>query len=273
MMKIMVVGAGGFLGSSIVSKLSKKYVVIPIVRVKKNVGDIACDIGDSNALLGILNKHSPNFIINCAAKVDFSEKSRLVQYRVNALAPALMAGWCVENNVHLLHASSISVNENTLKKIGLGSLEKPTSLYGETKLLADIAIKTSGCKFTIIRFGGIFGENGPNHLGVNKAIKVAKSGDFPTVFGNGLALRNYIHVQDASDLIINCLEGQITGLHYAGNHQPISIAQMLKDICDIYLEGRDPLVKDGLDSIDQITEVSQKLPQTMPFKVALLKFK
>lgn len=60
-MKIMVVGAGGFLGSSIVSKLSKKYVVIPIVRVKKNVGDIACDIGDSNALLGILNKHSPNF--------------------------------------------------------------------------------------------------------------------------------------------------------------------------------------------------------------------
>jgi dTDP-4-dehydrorhamnose reductase len=272
-MKILITGANGFLGRTLTDKLNKQYSVIPIARNSKNNNSIQCDISNSILLLDALNKYKPNVIINCAAKVDFSSDNNFAQYQINALSPAIMASWCVENNAHLLQTSSSIVNGNTATIFNTQSIEAPINYYGQTKLLADNAIKLSGCQYSIIRFGGIFGANGPTHLGINNAINNAKIGIVPTVVGEGKALRNYIHVQDAANLLIYCIENQITGLHYAGSHQSVSIAQMLTDICDVYLGEKEPLYKSGSEAIDQITEVSNNLPQVLSFKEALVKYK
>ena len=75
--------------------------VLSLVRKKENIDDIECDLNDARKLLDILDDFQPNFIINCAAKVDFSENSIKEQYNVNVLAPTILASWCFENNVHL----------------------------------------------------------------------------------------------------------------------------------------------------------------------------
>ena len=269
-MKILITGANGFLGSVLFNQMQKtNHKIFPLVRKSKGVNDIECDIGNTRSLLTILNKYKPNVIVNCAAKVDFSERSIQDQYNVNALAPAVIASWCMDNKAYLIQISGSIVNGNTLVKSGVNSMELPINYYGETKLLADRAIRVSQCEHAIIRFGGIYGEDGPNHLGINSVITQAKLGNIPTIIGKGKGVRNYTHVQDAAKLLIHCLENKIIGTHYSGSHQSISIAQMISDICSIYLDNSKPKYKDGLESIDQITEVSSNLPKTKLFKEAL----
>lgn len=270
-MKIIITGANGFLGNALYQQLKKtRHDILPVVRSKTDkILHTVCNIADATSLLDLLNKYKPNIIINCAAKVDFSDNLQQEQYKTNALAPSVMAAWAAENNAHLLQTSSSIVNGNTIEKFNNSSIENPISHYGHTKLLADNAIQLSQCKSAIIRFGGIFGAGGPSHLGINNAINQAKLGKTPTIVGKGSALRNYIHIQDAAKLLIHCMNNDITGIHYAGNHQSISIAQMLIDITNIYLNGNQPNYQTGEDSTDQITEISTALPQTMRFKNAL----
>ncbi len=269
-MKILITGANGFLGSVLRTRLhDTNHRILPLVRKRIGINDIECNIGNISSLLGVLNEYQPEMIINCAAKVDFSGNSMQEQYNVNALVPAILASWCESNNAHLIQISGSIVNGNTATKFSNNSIELPINHYGETKLLADRAIRLSQCSHTIVRFGGIFGEGGPNHLGINSAITQAKLGNIPTIFGKGNALRNYIHVQDAAKLLIYCLDNKITGTHYSGNHQFISIAQMINDICSVYLNGVSPNYKDGSEGADQLSKVSASFPDTTPFRKAL----
>ncbi|MDC3397659.1 sugar nucleotide-binding protein [Candidatus Pelagibacter ubique] len=269
-MKIIILGANGFLGSALSNQLQKtSHTVLPFVRKKKKTNAIECDVGNVSNLLSSLNEYQPEVIINCAAKVDFSENSAEEQYSINALVPAILASWCSNNNTHLIQISSSVVNGNTTKQFSINSIELPTNHYGRTKLLADQSIRLSKCSYTIIRFGGIFGEGGADHLGINNVINQAKKGIIPHIVGEGNALRNYIHVQDAAKAIIYCLVNKIRGTHYSGNHQTISIAQMINNICSIYLKDSKPEYKNGGESIDQITIVSDSLPKTLSFKKSL----
>ena len=272
-MKVLITGANGFLGSALLNQLQKtSHTIFPFVRKKKSANDIECDVGNISNLLNALDKYQPDSIINCAAKVDFTDGSMQEQYKVNALAPIVLASWCISNNAHLIQISSTTVNGNTINQFGNNSSELPNNYYGETKLLADRAIRLSRCSHTI-RFGGIFGQDGPDHLGINDAINQAKNGKIPTIFGKGNSLRNYIHVQDAAQLLVYCLDHKIIGTHYSGNHQSISIAQMVKDICSVYLNDVEPYYKDGLEGADQIIKVSASLPDTTPFRKALENYK
>lgn len=268
-MRILITGANGFLGIALLNQLEKtSHTIFPLVRKKKSPCFIECDMGNASSLLDALNEYQPDIIINCAAKVDFTGESMQEQYRVNALAPTLLASWCVSNDTHLIQTSTSIVNGNTTTELSNLSQELPINYYGETKLLADRAIRLSQCSHIIIRYGGIFGEGGPSHLGINNIIEQAKNGKVPTIFGKGVALRNYIHVQDAAKLLIYCCDNRVTGTHYAGG-LPISISQMIKDICDVYLGGRSPNYQEGDEAIDQITVVSPSLPKARGFRSAL----
>jgi len=269
-MRVLITGANGFLGGELRRQLGQtKHVPIPFVRKKVGLGDIECDIGNTNNLLIALNEYQPDAVINCAAKVNFSENSMQDQYNINALAPAVIASWCVNNDAHLIQVSGSIVNGSTATEFSNSSQELPDNYYGETKLLSDRAIRLSQCRHTIVRFGGIFGEGGPNHLGINSVIEQAKLGNTPIIVGKGCALRNYIHVQDAVKALIYCLDNKITGTHYSGSRKSISIAQMIEGICDIYMDGHSPSYQDGNEAIDQITIVSQSLPEVKSFRAAL----
>ena len=156
-MRILITGANGFLGSALLKQLEKtSHTILPFVRKKKNANDIECDIGNASDLLNALNEYQPDVIINCAAKVDFTAGSMQEQYSINALAPAVLASWCASNDTHLIQTSGSIVNGNTTTELSNLSQELPINYYGETKLLADRAIRLSQCSHIIIRYGGIF---------------------------------------------------------------------------------------------------------------------
>ena len=93
-------------------------------------------------------------------------------YKVNSQCPYDIAKFCKEKKIHFIQASGTIVNG--IKKIYSRRTKfNPINHYFKSKLKGDLLIKKTNYKYTILRFGGIYGKNGPNHLGINKFISLA----------------------------------------------------------------------------------------------------
>ena len=272
MSKILVTGASGFLGSEVIRLLKKNN--LDFVGVSRNPSCesyVPCDLSDPKNIIKLLEKTQPNFVINLAAKVDFNEKNMNVFFPVNVLLPAILGNYCRQNRSFLIHSSGIIVHGFSHKHYNMNTELLPDTSYGISKLNADNIIESSGCEAAILRLGGIYGMNGPLHLGMNKAIVNAKKSKVPVITGSGNVKRNYIFVNDAAKAILKCLEERITGTYYLGGETK-TIKSMLNDICEVFIPGKKPKYNKGGVGSDQIIENSKYFKIT-PFRKALEKMK
>ena len=272
-MKTLVIGANGFLGGYVVDVFKRaNHDVYASARSSANER-IECDLSSPSQLLQLLESVSPDVIVNCAAVVDFGTDCLGVQYSVNTLAPAIMAAWCKINNAYLCQVSGSIVHGTAVETV---NEDTPISIkgdYGHSKWLAEQMIEASGATAVRVRFGGIFGVNGPEHLGLNRAIRAAKNGAVPSIVGNGLANRNYIHVIDAASVLLYCVENELTGVRWSAGRETHTIAELMQTICDVYLSGRSPDFTQGSEASDQIIETSLDLPKGLGFREALSIYK
>ena len=82
-MKILVIGANGFLGGYVVDVFKRaNHDVYASARSSANER-IECDLSSPSQLLQLLESVSPDVIVNCAAVVDFGTDCLGVQYSVN----------------------------------------------------------------------------------------------------------------------------------------------------------------------------------------------
>lgn len=273
-MKILVTGANGFLGSTVV-ELAKNagHEVYATARTSENnriVADLSSPVQIEHLLDSVV---VPQAIINCASMVDFNDLSLNIQYSVNSLAPSLMAAWCVSNNSYLCQASSVSIHGTNLNVINSSSPTLLNTDYGKSKWLAEQMIEASGAIASYIRFGGIYGNNGSKHLSLNQVIRSAIKGIAPTIVGQGFARRNYIHVRDAANVLLYCVEKSLTGIRWSAGSESITIAEMMKAVCDVYMPDIKPVFSSGQEANNQIVESSEDIPKGLGFKDALEAYK
>jgi dTDP-4-dehydrorhamnose reductase len=215
-MKILITGSKGFLGKSVVRLINKKKNNLYFITRKKNKNksDLYCPLENLKKIKYIIKFLKPDVIINLAAEVNFFKKTKKM-YKVNSLVPKIFAQYCKKYNKHLIQASGTLVN-------GIHSLYShktklnPVNAYGKTKLLGEKYIQKTKCKYAIIRFGGIYGKNGPVHLGINNFINQAISKKKLVFSGNPKSRRNYVFVEDAARSIIKCMNQKKLGIFYLG---------------------------------------------------------
>lgn len=262
----MIFGAQGFLGKQ-VSDLFKKesFDVVDITRA-------VCDLTDHNKLLQMLNRHAPRIIINCAATVNFNSQlsDNKDMQLINVSLVKVLADFSAENDCHLVHVSSVAVYGSKTKLISANTKYNPDTHYAQSKLEADNYITLVSHHYTIMRMSGIYGENGPSHLGLNNAIKQAKQGITPSVQGTGIAKRNYIHVKDAAYAILFVVKNKIFNTHLVAGNEVLSIVEIIKTVCDVYLKGQRPkFIEKTKDGTDQVVVTSKLLPITHTLKYRL----
>jgi nucleoside-diphosphate-sugar epimerase len=271
---VLVTGASGFLGRDVAAALDAAgYRVVHCVR-RRPAGVPAarileCDFQNPSQVLALEQRCRPAVVVHLASDVTLTTNDDSSLFAPNVLATACIAHLARQWNAHLIFASSVSVHGVRAVQIGPDAALDADTAYGRSKLLGEQVIQASGARYCILRIAGIFGANGPRHLGLNRAIDAAIGGAVPTVVGRGTARRNYIYVRDAANAVLAATEQRLEGVHHLAGSDVVSIQSMMQLICDIFVPGSGPQFAAGGEASDQVIEPSPRLPTTRSFASAL----
>lgn len=160
-MKVLITGGNGQLGSELKQILKddgNEYVFT-------DVADL--DLTNQEAVNLIFDQYSFDYCINCAAytAVDKAEEEQELAYKVNASAVQFLADACKKYDAVLIQVSTDFIfNGKSSAPITEDELAMPLSVYGDSKLLGEKAVKSTLDKYFILRTSWVYSEFGNNFV-------------------------------------------------------------------------------------------------------------
>jgi len=179
-MKILITGAKGFIGSSLVDYYQDKIEVIPYYR--------GYDISD---MLNI----SPDYIIHCAAEIY--NKERMFESNVILTYQMLEVAKSITNLKHFIYIGSSSEYGRKSNPMKESDVLEPDSIYEGTKACGSMLTraygKTYGIQTSIVRPFSVYGPKEPPHRFLPKLYNEFKNdGDIKIADG----VHDFIHIYD-----------------------------------------------------------------------------
>jgi dTDP-4-dehydrorhamnose reductase len=170
--KVLITGSSGMLGADLCRELKKDYrlVGMDVVRrssfvVRKKF--VECDITDKKSAMTAISKAKPDVVIHAAAytDVDGCEKNSKKAYQINAEGAGNIALSCKKANAALIYISTDFVF-NGKKRSPYKESDKPAplSVYGDSKLQGELAIRKILKNYFIVRTSWLYGQNGKNFV-------------------------------------------------------------------------------------------------------------
>jgi dTDP-4-dehydrorhamnose reductase len=159
-MRILTTGITGQVGGALVTRLAQLGTVVPADRAMLNLAEPA-------TLAGALDRLAPDLIVNPAAytAVDRAEDDRDLAFKINGEAPGAIASWAARRNVPLIHFSTDYVfNGKGKTPWREDSPTAPLSVYGESKLAGEEAIRAARGTYLIVRTSWVYAAQGANFL-------------------------------------------------------------------------------------------------------------
>ena len=159
-MRILLTGVTGQLGRAFIGPLGRLGQVVPADRLLLN-------LAEPEQLSQALDRLAPDLIINPAAytAVDRAEEERDLAFAVNAEAPGVIAQWAARMQVPLVHFSTDYVfdgqGETPWRE---DSQTGPLSVYGQSKLAGEEAIRAAGGRHLVVRTSWVYAAQGTNFL-------------------------------------------------------------------------------------------------------------
>ena len=161
-MKILVTGANGLLGRSLVRRLlNKNYEVVTTARDASKHGDRtreitqyqSLDITDGDAVYKLITSVKPDVIIHAAAmtQVDQCELNKIDCWNTNVTATRFVVDAARETKSRVIFISTDFVFDGINGPYKEGDIPNPVNYYGSSKLAAEKAIMESGVDWTIVR--------------------------------------------------------------------------------------------------------------------------
>jgi nucleoside-diphosphate-sugar epimerase len=271
---VLVTGATGFLGRTTMSALAEagwqitrgsRSAVEPLAK-----GVVRLDLAEPATLLALAKQARFDAIVHLGARVGLTGETEAELFVPNVLATGCLAYLAGLWDARLIFASSAIVHGVRQETIESDSPLCPDTAYAKSKWLGEQLLATSNTKHCVLRIAGMFGADGPIHLGLNRAINGAIKGEPPLQIGSGKALRNYVYVKDVAQAIVYALLEHLEGTHLLAGHEVISISEMLQVVCDTFSPGQHPVIKDGPEAMNQVIKPCIFLPATRGFREALI---
>ena len=160
-MKVLVTGAGGQVGQSLLAEgESSDHQVIGFTRANL---DITCAASIASAF----DSAHPDIVINAAAytAVDAAESDSEAAFAANATAPGLLAEACARMGIPLVHISTDYIFDGTAQApYSETDSENPVSVYGASKLAGERAVQSAVAEHIILRTAWVFSEYGGNFV-------------------------------------------------------------------------------------------------------------
>lgn len=160
--RVLLTGAAGRLGSVINNDLSGVWDILPSTR-RGEKGTVKCDILSEKDREGLLGEDF-DMVVNTAAVSSPSccADRPAESWILNTVWPRLLAQYCGSNNIPFVHFSTDLVYSGGNPPYRETSPAVPKSLYGWTKLVADILIQKACPDALIVRTSVLCGETSSN---------------------------------------------------------------------------------------------------------------
>ncbi len=156
-MRVLVLGAGGMLGSAVVPVLAAAGFAVTAaarrpVPMPGGAGFLPCgDLRDADAVRRVIEAAVPDTLVNCAGliKQRAEAEDTIAAIETNALLPHRLAALCTARGVRLLHVGTDCVFSGRPdgQRGAAGYRETdppdPQDLYGRSKLLGEVT--GAGC--------------------------------------------------------------------------------------------------------------------------------
>lgn len=287
---MLITGAAGFIGSSLVKYFYSQYNLILLDDL--SYGDlnnlkfnylgtildlgrliIKCDITEKEKLQNALVEFDIDIILHCAAIAPLADcqanPSRAMDVNVNGWINILELSRQIGVR-KLLLASTNAVYENEIsnpQKI----TNIPTLIYPLTKYFAESVsnsyIDTYGMKISIMRFSNVYGPN----MDINREyppfiayiIKELISNQRPIIYNTGSSKRSYIYTKDLCNLVEYIIADELNRVidvcgeeHYT----PLEIFDLISKLMNVEIE---PILGNSLNYWD-----TYKLLSSGPYPIS-----
>lgn len=207
--RVVVIGAGGFVGSTTVGNLQDKEIeTLAITRdkidlLKPNAEQLLAELIQPNDALVVLATIAP--CKNAAQLIDNLQMMQVVCNVIKDKAAILS---------HVVYISSDAVYADDVALATEESKQQPSSFHGIMHMARELMVKSvvGGVPLAILRPSVLFGIKDPhNGYGPNKFFRLVQQNQNITLFGGGEEKRDHIYIEDVAEVIALTLLHRSTG--------------------------------------------------------------
>lgn len=177
-----------------------------------NLGFVRGDICDKELVEDLFSKNNLDYVVHMAARSgargSFSNPYEYIKDNIEGTANILNIS--TKHNIkHFVFTSSSSVYGNTSQDNENTIQLKPISLYGATKLSAEIISETysraKNLPVTICRLFSVYGPLGRPDGFICKSIESIKNEISIELFNSGEMWRDFIYIKDVTEILFRIL--------------------------------------------------------------------
>lgn len=252
---IVVTGGAGFIGSSLIRKISGEYpdaniIIVDIFREDEKLTDvmtsyghyknildfsgtiISGDIRDAELLEKLFLENDIDIFVHLAAISDTRVYNQNLVLDVNLNSIYNIFKLCERNKTQLIYASSGAVYGNVPAPQTVGN-EQPLNVYGFTKLSMDNYLRARYSVNSVIglRFFNVYGPGewykGKTASVILQLAQKMISGEDAILFNKSeTILRDFIYIDDVVDCIVLAMHSTICGVYNVGTGIPRSFLDL-----------------------------------------------
>jgi nucleoside-diphosphate-sugar epimerase len=193
--RVVVIGAGGFVGSTIVKELEARR--LRTLALTRRELDLLAS-GADEVLAGILKPTDSVVFVSAVAPAKTSR-----QLLINLqMAEAAVSAFAKVRPAHLLYISSDAVYADDANPVTEASAVAPSTIHGMMHAARELMFRTHvQTRFATLRPTLIFGSADPhNGYGPNRFRRQAAAGAPIAIFGEGEERRDHVAVEDVARL-------------------------------------------------------------------------
>jgi len=230
MARVLITGGAGFIGSTVaINSLNKGHEVVVLdnlssgsTKVLEHLESLGAytiigDIRDSNSVINAMQ--GCDAVVHLAAQISVPASIENPQKNnsINVEGTQLILNYCKQFDVkRVIVASSAAVygqeDRLPLKEESAGDLLSPYAVSKWENEQQIIGTRIDGQNTVALRFFNVYGPgqsaNGGYAAVIPKFIDMMIDGKAPTINGDGLHTRDFVHVDDVSKLILTIIEDE-----------------------------------------------------------------